>query len=252
MQSELSPMQIDINCDLGEGFPEDARLMPFISSANIACGAHAGNDDLMRATAELAMQHQVQIGAHPGYQDRNNFGRTEQSLSAAALYDLITMQVHRMKQITDDLGGILHHVKPHGALYNLSARSMETAATIARAVYDVDPTLYLYGLSGSCSIMAAKALGLPTRQEVFADRRYDDNGQLLSRKHAEALITNHDIACQHVLQMIGQQTISSLSAKIIPVVAETVCIHGDTAGASALAAHLFYFLNEHDIQLLRK
>lgn len=251
MQSESALMQIDINCDLGEGFPDDARIMPFISSANIACGAHAGDDDSMRITAEMAIQHNVHIGAHPGYRDKNNFGRTEQALSPESLYELIAEQIYQIRQITEALGGKLHHVKPHGALYNLSARSMETAATIAQAVYDADPGLYLYGLSGSCSVRAAIAAGLPVRQEVFADRRYDDNGQLLSRKHPDALIESTAIACRQVGQMIREQTLTSLSGKIIPVVAETICIHGDAAGASHLAAHLFHFLQQHDIQLLR-
>lgn len=243
---------IDINCDLGEGFPDDARLMPFISSANIACGAHAGDIQLMQSTVELALLHGVGIGAHPGYEDRKNFGRIEQTLSTAALYDLITAQVYRLKKITEASGGSLQHVKPHGALYNQSARSSETAAVIAAAVRDVDNRLYLYGLSGSCSITAAREVGLPTREEVFADRRYDDTGQLLSRIHPEALIKNQEAACRQVMQMITEKSVTSLSGKVIPIVAETICIHGDAEGAAQLADYLYHHLTNHAIQLLKK
>lgn len=243
---------IDINCDLGEGFPEDARLMPFISSANIACGAHAGDNYLMQSTVEMALLHRVGIGAHPGYEDRKNFGRTEQTLSATALYDLITSQVYALKRITEDSGGSLQHVKPHGALYNQSARSPEIAAIIAAAVKEVDSRLYLYGLSGSCSITAARELGLPTREEVFADRGYDDAGQLLSRSFPEALIKDQDVACRQVMQMITENSVTSLSGKVIPIVAETICIHGDAEGAAELANHLYYYLTDHAIELLKK
>lgn len=245
-------VSIDINCDLGEGFPDDARLMPFISSANIACGAHAGDLLLMRSTVELALQHGVGIGAHPGYEDRRNFGRVEQTLSVAELYDLITSQVHRLKKITEESGGCLQHVKPHGALYNQSARSPEIAAVIAEAVKDVDSRLYLYGLSGSCSITAAREVGLAAREEVFADRRYDDVGQLLPRSHPEALIQDQQLACKQVLQMIKERSVTSFSGKVIPMVAETICIHGDAEGAAELADYLYQYLNDHAIQLLQK
>jgi len=243
---------IDINCDLGEGFPDDARLMPFISSANIACGAHAGDLQLMQSTVELALLHGVGIGAHPGYEDRDNFGRIEQTLSSNELYDLITSQVHRLQKISEASGGSLQHVKPHGALYNQSARSPEIAAVIAAAVKDVDSRLYLYGLSGSSSITAAREVGLPTREEGFADRRYNDAGQLLSRTHPDALIKNQEDACRQVMQMITEKSVTSLSGKVIPIVAETICIHGDADGASELANHLYYYLTDHAIQLFKK
>ncbi len=243
---------IDINCDLGEGFPNDAHLMPFISSANIACGAHAGDSQLMQSTVELALLHGVGIGAHPGYEDRYHFGRIEQNLSSTALYDLITSQVHRLKKISEESGGKLQHVKPHGALYNQSARSPEIASVIAAAVKDVDNRLYLFGLSGSCSIAAAREAGLSTYEEVFADRRYDDSGQLISRTHPEALIKNQEDTCRQVLQMVTEKSVTSLSGKVIPIVAETICIHGDAAGAAELAKHLYHYLSDHAIQLLKK
>ncbi len=243
---------IDINCDLGEGFPDDGLLMPFISSANIACGGHAGDVDIMRSTIESSLQHGLRIGAHPGYDDRINFGRKEQTLSAAELYDLLTTQLQRIKEITEKSGGLLQHVKPHGALYNLSARSPEVATTIAKAVRDVDSGLCLYGLSGSFSITAAREAGLATRQEVFADRRYDDNSQLVSRLHPEAMIGKTEEACIQVLQMIRENTVTTLSGKILPVAAETICIHGDAPGAAALAAQLFHFLTAHAIGLQKK
>lgn len=245
-------LYIDINCDLGESFPDDQLLMPYISSANIACGGHAGDTDIMRSTIESSMHHGLRIGAHPGYNDRINFGRKEQALGADELYDLITTQVQRIKKITEESGGLLEHVKPHGALYNLSARSPEVAATIAQAIRDVDSGLCLYGLSGSFSITAAREAGLETRQEVFADRRYDDNGQLLSRLHPEAMIGKTEVACGQVLQMVRDNSVTTVSGKILPVAAETICIHGDAAGAAALAAQLFHFLAAHAIGLQKK
>jgi len=245
-------LQIDINCDLGEGYPDDKLLMPFISSVNIACGAHAGDEELMRSTASLALQHNLHIGAHPGFADRLNFGRAEQQLSDEQLYDLLTQQIYCMKKITDELGTSLHHVKPHGALYNMSAKNSAIADTIARAVRDVDAQLCLYGLSGSCSIAAATAAGLTTWQEAFADRRYDDAGQLLSRTHPAALIKETAFSCHQVLLMMTEQKAISVSGKMVPVKADTICIHGDAPGAAALAATLFSFLQTHQIGLRKK
>lgn len=245
-------LQIDINCDLGEGYPDDALLMPFISSVNIACGAHAGDEERMRATALMALQHNLHIGAHPGFADRFNFGRVEQYLSDEALYDLLTEQIFLMKKITDELGTSLHHVKPHGALYNMSAKNPAIADIIARAVRDVDAQLCLYGLSGSCSITAATAAGLTNWQEAFADRRYDDAGQLLARSHPAALIKVTASSCQQVLLMVTKQKVISVSGEMVPVQADTICIHGDAPGAAALAATLSDFLQTHHIELRKK
>ena len=172
---------IDLNCDLGEGFPTDADLMPLISSANIACGFHAGDVNTMRHTIRLALQHGVAIGAHPGFADKANFGRTMVPLTPDQVYQLIREQLVLFSNIAQEEGAVVRHIKPHGALYNAAAQSQEWASAIAKAVYDFDPNLILFGLSGSVSIQAAHALGLQTANEVFADRTYQADGTLTPR-----------------------------------------------------------------------
>src|SRR6185503_17312211 len=153
---------LDINCDMGEGIGRDEAIMPFISSANIACGYHAGDEDTMKRTVELAMKHNVSIGAHPSYPGRENFGRTEIQLPLNEVYDLVTKQIHLLREITKTAGASLHHVKPHGALYNMAARDKQLSAVIALAVKDVDEKLKLFGLSGSHLIKEGRNLGVKT------------------------------------------------------------------------------------------
>ncbi len=218
---------IDINCDLGEGCANDAELMRFISSANIACGAHAGDAATMLRTAELALQHGVAIGAHPGYQDRENFGRTNMSLTPDAVRSLVTEQVETMAKICERLGTRMHHVKPHGALYNQAAKDRVLAAAIAGAVKAFDPELVLYGLSGSVSITEAENIGLRTASEVFADRTYQNDGSLTPRSQPNALITSADASVEHVLNMSKYSRVRTLDAIMFHIKADTVCIHGD-------------------------
>jgi UPF0271 protein len=240
---------VDINCDLGEGFPDDAELMPYISSANIACGAHAGNDSVMQHTIQLAIEAGVKIGAHPGFNDPENFGRKEQYRSDSELTYLIQSQVVRLQKIAQSFGVALHHVKPHGALYNMSAASPNIARVIATAIKEMDTSLCLYGLSNSHSIEQAKAIGLNCCNEVFADRRYRADGTLLPRSHPLALITNPEEGCRQVAQMVIQQSVKAESGIVIPVLAETICIHGDAPGAAAMAEHIFHHLQLHNIGL---
>jgi 5-oxoprolinase (ATP-hydrolysing) subunit A len=240
---------VDINCDLGEGFPDDERIMPFISSANIACGAHAGNESVMSHTIQLALQYGVKIGAHPGFNDPENFGRKNHSLSDAALTDLIQTQVFQLQQMALHLGAKLHHVKPHGALYNMSACSQHIASVIALAVKEVDSSLCLYGLSNSYSIKEAQAAGLLFCNEVFADRRYQSDGTLVARTNPHALLANREESVNQVVQMVLQQTVIADNGAIIPVCAETICIHGDAPGAASLAADIFHHLQSNNIGL---
>jgi UPF0271 protein len=232
-------MNTDINCDMGEGFVNDEAIMPFISSANIACGYHAGDEDTMKRTVELALKHNVFIGAHPSYPDRENFGRTDIRIPLSELYDIVTKQIHLLNEITKTSGASLHHVKPHGALYNMAARSKPLAAVVALAVKDVDEKLKLYGLSGSHLINEAKKIGVKTMSEVFADRTYQDDGRLTPRSKPEALINNTDKVVQHVLQMIKERTVTAVSGKIITIVAETICIHGDGEHAIDFAKAIY-------------
>ena len=239
-------MHIDINCDMGEGMGNDEAIMPFITSANIACGYHAGDEETMRKTIQLAKQHGVHIGAHPSFLDRENFGRTEINTTPGEVYQLVTAQLVLFKKIADDENAVIHHVKPHGALYNMSAKDPALAKVIAQAVKDFDETLVLFGLSGSVSITKAKAAGLKTCSEVFADRTYRDDGSLTPRSQPDALVEDEEKAVAQVLQMVQKGTVTSVSGKEVPIVAETVCIHGDGKNAVPFARRLFsVFLPTH-------
>lgn len=227
--------RIDLNCDLGEGTGNDAAMMPYISSASIACGFHAGDADTMFATAGLCADAGVNAGAHPSFHDRANFGRTEQPVLPGAVYELMIQQLLLIDEMTHAAGTVMRHVKPHGALYNMAARDMELATAIARAVKNFNRELVLFGLSGSKLIEAGKAEGLVTASEVFADRIYQDDGSLTPRVQPNALITDTDASVAQVLQMIKTGTVTSVSGKVIPVVAETVCLHGDGVQAVEFA-----------------
>ncbi|MGH2552226.1 MAG: 5-oxoprolinase subunit PxpA [Chitinophagaceae bacterium] len=217
----------EINCDMGEGAGNDELIMPFIHAVNIACGYHAGDPDTMWRTAELALKHNVSIGAHVSFPDRNNFGRSEMNMAEEEVYELIIQQLMILKEIVTGLDAKIRHVKPHGALYNMSARDASLAKSIARAVKDFDPAFILFGLSGSHSIQEAKKIGLATSSEVFADRTYREDGTLTPRTQPNALIETTEKVIQQVLQMLNEGTVTTVSGKIIPIAAETICIHGD-------------------------
>ncbi|MCX6954972.1 MAG: LamB/YcsF family protein, partial [Verrucomicrobia bacterium] len=189
-------MTIDLNCDLGEGAGHDAALMPLITSANIACGAHAGNVETMRATVALAQEHGVAVGAHPGFEDRENFGRRELPVTPDEVRRLVTRQVEALRAL-----GPVRHVKAHGALYNMAARDAALAAAVAEAVRAVDGDLVLFALAGSELVRAGRACGLRVASEVFADRTYQRDGSLTPRARADALITDEDAALAQVLRL---------------------------------------------------
>jgi UPF0271 protein len=213
---------VDLNCDLGEGAGHDTELMPLISSANIACGAHAGNEATMRETVALALKHRVKIGAHPGFADRENFGRRELKLADEVLRELIVQQIATLRAFTE-----LHHVKLHGALYNLAARDANVAAVAAAAIESVDRGLVVYALAGSQLVYAAQARGLVVAQEVFADRRYRKDGSLVSRDEAGALIANASDALRQVVRMVSEGVVRSIDGVDVAIRADTVCLHGD-------------------------
>lgn len=231
-------LRIDINCDMAEGLANDAFLMPYISSANIACGYHAGDEWIMKKTVDLALQHTVSIGAHPGFDDKVNFGRTAMQLSPQQVYDLVAEQVFLLQQIALQAGARLHHVKPHGALYNLSAQDPALAKTIAQAVSDCDSTLILFGLSGSHSVTEAQAVRLRTASEVFADRTYQDDATLTPRNRPDAMVGTVEQAMQQAIQMIRDQRVLTVNGHLLPVVADTICIHGDGAHAVEFAKQI--------------
>jgi UPF0271 protein len=242
-------LTIDLNCDMGEGMPYDADIMPYISSVNIACGYHAGDEEIMKKTVELALRYNVAIGAHPGFDDKENFGRKEIYLLQRNYYDIIIDQLVLLRKIANSFNTIIHHVKPHGALYNMAARDRTLAAIIAQAVKDFDEKLILYGLSGSESISEAKALELKIANEVFADRTYQDDGSLTPRSQANALIEDETVSIQQVIQMITQKTVTSLNNKAIPIIAETVCIHSDGDHAVEFAQSIHQNLKQNNIAI---
>ena len=245
----LSLKIIDINCDMGEGIGNDALIMPFISSANIACGYHAGDEETMKRTVKLCLKHKVAIGAHPSYPDKENFGRTDMLLPPQEVYELVISQIQLLEKIAAAAGTFLKHIKLHGALYNMAARDRHLAPVMALAVKDFNPKLVLYGLSGSHLIKEGKNIGLKTASEVFADRSYQDNGSLTPRQKPEALIEDVDKAVAQVLQMVNEGTVTSLSGKKIPIVADTVCIHGDGAHAVEFAKAIHNALKENNIEI---
>ncbi|QEC68864.1 LamB/YcsF family protein [Panacibacter ginsenosidivorans] len=242
-------LSIDLNCDMGEGMPNDAAIMPYISSVNIACGYHAGDSSIMQRTIDLALRHNVAIGAHPGFADKINFGRTEQKLSQEDYYELVKQQLLIIQQHIKAAGASMHHVKPHGALYNMSAMNNTLATIVAKAVKDHDPSLILYGLSNSYSVTAAATIGLQTASEVFADRTYTHEGNLTPRTNTNALITHKAQSVKQVLQMIQQQTVTTIDGKIIPVKAETICIHGDGTHTVSFVKLIAEQLKKNNIQV---
>jgi 5-oxoprolinase (ATP-hydrolysing) subunit A len=240
---------VDINCDLGEGLANDAELMQYISSANIACGYHAGDTATMNKTVDLAIQYGLAIGAHPGFADKPGFGRKEMNLSLNEVFDLVSKQVLDLQEICSSGGSRLSHVKPHGALYNMSAKNEALAQTIATAVFAADAELILFGLSGSFSIKAAAARGLKTASEVFADRTYNDNGLLTARSEPNAMIETGEASIKQVLQMIQEKTVTSTGGKKISIRADTICIHGDGKQATVFAKNIYEALQKNQVNI---
>jgi UPF0271 protein len=240
---------IDLNCDLGEGAGLDEALMPLITSANIACGAHAGDAESMRATVRLALRHGVVIGAHPGFADRQHFGRRELTLTSREIVTLVQRQVETLRVIAKQEGASVAYVKPHGALYNLAARDPMVAEAITEAVAGVDAGLWLYGLAGSVLLNAGRARGVRVAAEVFADRTYQADGSLTVRNRPDALLTNEADAITHVLRMVRDGRVRTTDGADIEIVADTVCLHGDNAKAPSFAVGLRSSLIHSGIRL---
>ncbi|MDW2741577.1 5-oxoprolinase subunit PxpA [Atlantibacter subterraneus] len=231
-------MKIDLNADLGEGCGNDSALMPLITSANIACGFHAGDAQTMRESVRLALAHGVAIGAHPSFPDRENFGRTAMPLPPDTVYAQTLYQTGALAAIVHAEGGVMTHVKPHGMLYNQAAKQPPLADAIARAVQSLNPGLILVGLAGSEMIRAGERYGLATREEVFADRGYLADGSLVPRSEPGALIDDDDEAVSRTLEMVLNGRVQSRDGVWATVNAQTVCLHGDGAHALAFARRL--------------
>lgn len=234
----MEPFRIDLNADVGEGFA-DHELIPLVSSANLACGAHAGDEITMRETVRLAVRHGVALGAHPGFPDREGFGRQVSTTDAAAIQQLVLEQVMRLARIADQEGAVIRHVKPHGALYNLAARdpSVSTAVVLAclRAGSELRTRLTLFGLAKSPGLEAARELGIPTVAEGFADRGYLSDGTLAPRGTAGALIEDPELAGDRAVRLVLDRRISALDGSDLEQIVETICVHGDTPRAAEIA-----------------
>jgi 5-oxoprolinase (ATP-hydrolysing) subunit A len=234
---------IDLNCDMGESYGAwkmgaDAELMPLISSANIACGFHAGDPATIRATVRLALDHGVAIGAHPSLPDLQGFGRRVMQITPQEMYDLVLYQAGAVEAFARAAGGRLHHVKCHGALYNIAAKDEALSEAMARAVKDLGGEVMLYALSNSVMMEVAKRQNVRVAGEVFADRGYADDGTLAPRGRPGALIEDESRAVAQALQMLEEGQVTSLSGKRVPVSPDTLCLHGDQPRAVAFAKAL--------------
>jgi UPF0271 protein len=227
---------IDLNCDVGEGAGDDARILPLVSSVNVACGFHAGDPSSIRETIRLAKRHGVAVGAHPSYPDRAGFGRAPMDRSPNAVRDDVVYQVGALKALCHAEGVALVHVKPHGALYNAAAQDPEIAAAIAEAVRSVDPGLLVVCLAGSPMVRVVRGLGLACAEEAFADRGYTAQGTLMPRGQPGALIDAPAAVAERASRMARERRVVADGGLEISVTADTLCLHGDTPGAAALAA----------------
>jgi UPF0271 protein len=241
--------RIDLNCDLGEGAGHDAGLMPLITSANIACGAHAGDEAMMRTTVELALKHGVAIGAHPGLADRQNFGRRELPVTPVEAHGLVLAQTRLLQVIAHQRGASVRHVKAHGALYNMAARDAALARAVAEAVYEADPRLILFALAGSKLVEAGHACGLQVASEVFADRTYQADGTLTPRSQPNALIAGESAAVAQVQRMIREGLVRATDGTEVKIESDTVCLHGDGAHPVEFARRLRIELTAAGIEI---
>jgi UPF0271 protein len=243
---------IDLNCDMGEGTGawragQDDALLDLVTSANIACGFHAGDPSIMERTVKAALSRGVSVGAHPALPDLQGFGRRSMTISPDEAYSLVLYQIGALDAFVRAAGGKLHHIKPHGALYNQAAKDAGLADAIARAVRDFEPGLILMGLSGSELLRAGRALGLVCASEVFADRGYEPDGSLTPRGTTGAMIEDEGVAVSRVLRMIREGMVQSRTGEDVEVRADTVCIHGDHPQALAFARRLRKALAEEGV-----
>jgi UPF0271 protein len=236
-------MRVDINADVGESFGaytigSDEALMTSVTSASVAAGFHAGDPSVLRRTIRLAKAHGVAVGAHPGFPDLVGFGRREMHVTPADAENFVLYQIAAVAGVAAAEGVRLQHVKPHGALFNMAARDPNLAAAIASAVASFDPSLILFGLAGSQLLSAGRAAGLRVASEVFADRAYEADGSLRSRTRPDAVIHQAALVVSRAVRMITERTVEAIDGTVVPLQTDTICVHGDTPGAHALAASL--------------
>ncbi|MEJ7766766.1 MAG: 5-oxoprolinase subunit PxpA [Chitinophagaceae bacterium] len=247
---------VDLNCDMGESttlyeysLEKDIELMRYVSSVNLACGYHAGDAYTMHRLVECALERNIGVGAHPGFPDKENFGRKEMRLSPEMLYDSIIYQLGALQGFLGIYGSKLHHVKPHGALYNMAAREQMLAEIICNAVIDFGGELILYALSGSELIRCAEKSGLKTASEGFADRTYCEDGSLTPRSGKNAMVEDETVAVNQALQIASLGTVTAWNGTQVSIKADTICIHGDGAHAVNLAKAIHDNFNEHHVTI---
>ncbi|MGG0663033.1 5-oxoprolinase subunit PxpA [Viridibacillus arvi] len=246
--------RVDLNCDLGESFGqyklgEQEEILNYITSANVACGFHAGDPTVMRETVKMAIAKGVKIGAHPGLPDLNGFGRRPMQITPQEGYDMVVYQIGALQGFLSTFGEKMQHVKPHGALYNMAAKDQALSEAIAKAVYDVSPELVLFGLAGSELTKAGEKLGLQTAHEVFSDRTYQVDGSLTSRTQSDALVTDEEQSVNQVVTMVKEGYIESQQQTKVLLRADTVCIHGDGVHALAFAKYIRNTLEKNNINV---
>ncbi|GGK07675.1 UPF0271 protein YcsF [Lentibacillus kapialis] len=237
------PNSVDLNCDMGESFGmytigADEQLMPYITSANIACGAHAGDPAVMDRTVRLAKENDVAVGAHPGLPDLAGFGRRMMDVAPEEVYQMVVYQIGALQAFCKVHNVEMQHVKPHGALYNVAAKNRDTADAVARAVHDVNDELVLFGLAGSKLLTAGKQTDLQVASEIFADRTYQADGSLTPRQQPDALIENADDAVRQVERILRTGNVRAVTGEDVTIVADTICVHGDGAQAAVFAGKL--------------
>ncbi|MFR5877030.1 MAG: 5-oxoprolinase subunit PxpA [Eubacterium sp.] len=242
--------KVDLNCDLGEGAKFDSEIIPLISSANIACGFHAGNSEIMDCTAELCRDNKVSIGAHPGYPDKENFGRTNMDITPKQVYDYTLYQLGALSAIAKAKGISLQHIKPHGAMYNMAAKSKKLSDAIVNAIFDFDSSLILLALSGSEMINSAKAKGIRYASEVFADRAYEADGTLRPRSLDGAMIEDENEAIQRVIRMIKEGKVKTYTGEDVDIEAHSVCVHGDGIKALEFVKALNKAFDDNSIEVV--
>ena len=247
-------LKVDLNSDLGESFGryklgEQHEILKYVTSANVACGFHAGDPTVMRETVKLAIENGVKIGAHPGLPDLNGFGRRDMNITPQEGYDMVVYQIGALQSFLTIYNETMQHVKPHGALYQMASKNNKLAEAIAQAVYDISPSLVLFGLADSELTRAGEKIGLRTAHEVFADRTYQSDGSLTSRSQADALITDQVLSAKQVVKMVKEGKVTSQQSTEVSLQADTICIHGDGENALDFARYITESLKNNEINV---
>lgn len=246
--------KVDLNCDMGESFGlyeqgNDEEMMQYITSANIACGFHAGDPHVMRRTVELAKKYEVGIGVHPGFPDLLGFGRRDLACTPSEVKDYVTYQMGALREFTRAMDVKLQHCKPHGALFMKAMEDKQIARAILEAIHDVDSDMIVFSLNNSVFMEEAKKMGIPIAKEAYSDREHTENGSIvLTRKGSP--ITDYNQMAERVVRMIKEKKVITYDGKDVSIEAETICIHGDTPGAPQLAKAIVQALNKNDVEIL--